>query len=148
MRALIFALAIAPGWALAQQIDTPLQDERLNLAACLMAIDPLPATYRSHLARSCVAVPLKICELRGTPDPCLQGTNEMIRAFYANNRPKLPKVLDAAPLKAKAYARGLVRADAMVAATYDQPAEAYPNLADALVQLFYRARQAGVEVSK
>jgi len=138
---LTFPIALA-----AQQIDTPLEAERLDLASCLTAIDPLPATYRSHLSKSCVAVPLKICNLRGAEVACLEDTNRTIQGFYAKARPKLPKTIAGSPVLQRGYIRGLTRADELMAAPVPgDPAASYTQYAGALVELFYRARQAKIE---
>ena len=140
----------------AQQINTPLQDERLNPVDCLSAAEPLAPTYRSHLAKACVDIPKKVCQVRGTAKPCLTDTLSLMTEFLRKNRGALPDNIPAAGLAANNYRHALGRLDAMLAGTdtcndgsdLEKLECQYDQTAFHLVDLFYRARQAQVDLSK
>ena len=155
-----YALIIAggmftlPSGAIAQQINTPLQDERLNLVRCLAAIEDLQPSYRTHMAKSCVEIPLKVCALRGTAVPCLQDTNGMLRAFYDNVRSDFPTDIEGSEFVKRAYKRGLMTIDRVFSAepedeiTEQALSAKYKSYAQATVDLFYRAHQAKLDLPR
>ena len=151
----ILACAVTSG-VTAQQINTPLQDERLNPVDCLMAAETLVPTYRTHLSKSCIEIPKKVCQVRGTALPCLADTIDTLQRFLRKNRVALPDTIDAAGLAANNYRRALGRLDAMLAGTdtcndgsdLEKLECQYDQTAFHLVDMFYRARQAQVDLSK
>lgn len=135
----------------AQQIDTPLQAERLQLTTCLFAAEPLAPTYRTHITKSCVEIPLKICGLRGSAVACLTDTLADLDGFYQVARARLPDEIDGKPFKTRAYRRALrtiddAFADSPTPVTEPVLAESYQIKAQAIVDMFYRARQADVSL--
>ena len=154
--ALICCLWMGPAFgAAAQQINTPLADERLDPATCLAAAEGLTPTYRSHLQRDCIFIPQQVCHLRGTAQACLAGTAQGMRAFLVTARASLPGQIDGGGLKARNYARALSRLDGTLAddglcADGDALAQAgctYDILGQHMIDIFYRARQAGVDLT-
>ncbi|MEM6307344.1 MAG: hypothetical protein AAF701_05110 [Pseudomonadota bacterium] len=79
---------------LGQGVDGPIQDERLDIAACMIVVHDLPPSYRSKLNKACVDTPISICLVRGTPYACLRESNEQILAFYAANKSNFPLDID------------------------------------------------------
>ncbi len=145
----ILAICALASPVVGQQINTPLQDERLDLPSCLMAIENLQPTYRTHLGKSCLDIPAKVCAVRGTPIPCFRDTNSRLRAFFDKNRPQLPQTISAPALRKIRYERNLAKVDDAFATPIgpvDDLESEYARLAQATVQLFYLARQAETEL--
>lgn len=151
LRPMIFVFALCAATSQAQQISTPLENERLDLASCLAAIENLAPTYRTHMARACVETPRKTCLVRGAAAPCLADTIAMVRTSFSNVRSSLPDTIAAGGFAERSYQRALASADAKFSLTISDVSEdallaEYDRLAPVLVDMFYRARQAGVPV--
>ncbi len=134
--------------AFGQGTNQPIQDERLNVPACFAAVDHLPASYRAQLQQACIAIPAKLCDVRGSVQACYDDTNRLVFAYVREHRDALPETIEAAPLAQRSYAAALARIDAML--SFGGECETQTELCDyslttsALSALFLQARRAGV----
>ena len=152
MLRIILLTCLLPNILWGQQIHAPLQDERLRLAACLHTIETLPPTYRTHMARACVDIPLKVCSLRGRARACLIETLLQMQQDVTAIRAALPNTVQGTAFKATSYRLGLARIEAAFAPPIPPTApladltQLYSTRAAATVDAFYRARMAGVSL--
>lgn len=109
MRYLVFITCLWAAPVHAQGTNAPIQDERLNIAECMLTVGDLPASYRTQLYGACLSIPVDLCMVRERPLACLRDTNDLMLNFYHTNRPNLPTEISGKGFAPRAYVRGLGR---------------------------------------
>ncbi|GFE65225.1 hypothetical protein KIN_22990 [Litoreibacter roseus] len=126
-----------------------------DVIACLKAIEPLDSRYRGWMESQCVGIAGDIClNVDKGRRGCLHDLVASMREFYEKLMPLLPSTIDGGGFTAYGYARALVQA----ADTFENLPECdglrvyeysiceFVSLGTATQDLFYRARQAEVEL--
>ncbi|MGB1234202.1 MAG: hypothetical protein ACPG5U_00550 [Planktomarina sp.] len=136
----------------AQGTDLPIQDERLDVPACLIAVNGLPASYRGQLYDACTNIPANLCLVRGTPETCLHETAARIVSFYQEHRAELPEEIKGSTLAQRSYKTAVRRIgenldNDVTCQTTDTELKAlcvFETRSEAIKSFFRQTRRAGV----
>lgn len=128
-------------------------DRTPDVISCLKAVVSLEMHDRSWMQLQCFGVAADICvALDPGTGACWSELVGSMRAFYTALSQRLPKTIEGKRLQARGYERALKPAadpfeDVPECAELDGPAFTkceYTSLGVPTIDLFYRARQAGV----